>query len=133
MPNPMKGEVSFTAGEEEYTLLLDWEAMFAIEDALDQPIDIILGQIGAASEGRARIKLGTMATVLACGLQTYHPGFTRGDAGALLVDHGDEIGKALGLAVERATPKSGDPGAHPAKPAAKIPASSAKRIGKPKR
>lgn len=78
MANRVKGEVAFEAGEQEYVLLLDFNALCDLEDDFPGLMD---GQVEFKSPKAIR-------RVFHAGLAEHHPDLTERDAGRLLHELG---------------------------------------------
>ena len=74
MTNPVRGEVAFQSGDEEYTFLLDFNALCDLEE--DMP---------GLMDGKVELKSPTLIRkVFLVGLQARHPGLTEREAGDLV-------------------------------------------------
>lgn len=128
--NAMRGEATFAHDGQVFTIVFDAEAFFQIEDALDLEMFALFQMLSDAERKKKPIKIGTLATLLQCGLAQHHPDVTRGDAGEMLFSKNPEIAPAIGTALVMALPQGGDPGTgNPRKPVA----SKASAPAKPKR
>jgi hypothetical protein len=67
MANPLRGEASFKAGDQSYTLAYDINALCEAEDASGLPIGELLGHL----ETGASLKV--LRAVIWAGLQRHHP------------------------------------------------------------
>ena len=126
----MRGESTFTHDEQEYLLVFDAETFFQIEDALDLNMFALFEMLGEAERRKKPVKIGTLATILQCGLAQHHPDFTRRDAGEMLFEGDASIPEAIGAALIAAMPQRGDPGTgNPPKPVTTKKAAPAKKRG----
>ena len=130
MVNAMRGEATFTYDGQEYRLVFDAETFFQIEDALDLNMFALFEMLGQAERSRKPVKIGTLATILQCGLAQHHPDVTRRDAGEMLFGGDTSISGAIGSALIAAMPQRGDPGtANPPKPVTTKASAPAKKRG----
>ena len=88
MANPVKGEVSFSHGEEDYVLVLDVNAICDLEDQ-----GIYLADL-------AKPTFKTLRAMIHAGLQEHHEGVTARDAGKILDGLG--LGKAVDVLTKAA-------------------------------
>lgn len=112
--NPVKGEVTLKAGDEEYTLLFGSNAMAALEEKLD------MGMQSIAALFSQDIRIGTLRSMLWAALSEHHD-LNEREVGTLMDKAGVEaVGVAIGEAFTLALPKGDAKGkAGPRKPAAK--------------
>lgn len=103
MANKLLGEAGFTLDGVDYTLRYDTEAILEIEDRLDTDLFSLITTLQAAEASRKPVKIGTMATILQCGLLAHHRGITRAEAADMLLS-GEEAQAAIGEALSRAMP-----------------------------
>jgi len=98
MANPLTGETTFEAGESTYTLVLDVDAICALEAKLDMGI----GEIVMSLNGSPR--LGFLRAMLWAGLQARHKGMTEKAAGDLIPLMGGlpGVSSAIGKAISNA-------------------------------
>ncbi len=108
MVNRLKGEASFTVDGQTFTLVFDAEALLAIEDALDIGLIELFGNLKAAQDDPRKVRIGTLATMVACGLQRHHPGVDRGFAADLLLHSMAEIEGALAQSLGGSMPQPRD-------------------------
>ena len=116
MANPLKGEAQFSHDGQVMKILFDVNAWLAIEDALDIGMLALIDQLAEAESDGRKVKIGTLATVLLCGLAAHHPDTTLEDAAGIMMLNGGAQ-EAMGAAIRASLPQMGDPGAdHPKKP-----------------
>ena len=111
MVNRLKGEASFTIGDETFTLVYDAEALLSIEDALGIGLAELFEQLSAAQQDPRKVRMGTLCTILACGLATHHPGTTRGEAFDLLTNDFPTVEAALSRSLGDSMPQGDGRGA----------------------
>lgn len=97
-----KGEVLLAVGDDRYTLVFDMDAIAAFEDATDLSIFEVFGNLAAAQASGKPPKLSVLGSLLQAGLSRNHPGMTRADAMALVVNPAAQ--EALAVAFELAIP-----------------------------
>lgn len=108
MVNRLRGEASFTIGGELFTLVFDAEALLQIEDRLNLGLGAMYKELAAAQANPAELKMSTLATIIACGLQENHPDADRGFALDLLFADAAKVQDALAQALSRAMPAARD-------------------------
>ena len=96
MANPMKGEVGFTAGGEQYALIYTINALVTLE----QKLGVTTAQIGELLG--ANLSMGNLRTLFWAGLLERHD-CTEEGAGELISEIGIQKAGLLGHAVVRAT------------------------------
>lgn len=108
MANPLKGEVSFTAGEDNFTLRFDTNALISLEDRLDAPISKI-GEV--LSTG---ISVRTLRSMLWAGLLANHK-LTEEETGRVMDLIGlERAGELAAEALTKAMPRAeGESSARP--------------------
>lgn len=110
MANPIKGEVSFQASGEEFTLVFDFNALCTIEDEFDveaSRLDEVIG--GRASAIRKIFRIG---------LSRHHPGMSDEKAGELIQAVGPtKAADMVTQAFARAFPEAAKGNARPPKAA----------------
>lgn len=106
----LKGEVSFEFDDTSYTLVFDTEALLAVEDELDMGLFALFDYLKKAERDARSVKIGTLATLLRCSLARHHPDTTRAQAAEMLMQGGDAVQAALGVAITRMMPQGGDAG-----------------------
>jgi len=122
MANKLKGEVPFTACGSDFVLVMDFNALCAIDTELDIGID----EIGAKLAGSAP----TIRSVFRIGLAAKHGEMTDLEAGRLIGDMGPtRAAELLAEALKAAFPEVQTPGngAAPGKPAPRKPGTTRKR------
>lgn len=119
MANQLKGEARFVHDGAEWVLLYDAAALLEIEDRLDLGLFALFAQLEQAERDASTVKVGTLATILQCGLAAHHPDITRADTAVMLLSGDQAVQEAMGMAITLMMPQAGDAGAHPPKPAAK--------------
>lgn len=98
MANPIVGDVTLSAGDQDFVLRFGANAMAALEDKLDMS----LGQI--AKLFKADIRIGTLRTMLWASLLEHHD-ITEMDAGRIMDQVGMEVvGEKIGQAFTLAIP-----------------------------
>lgn len=113
MANPHKGEVTFPAGEESYTLSFSANALAELEDMLG----IGVSEFGELMSDPKKIRMKTMRTIFHAGLLDHHPDVDAKQAAMLFskVMPTEAVGlivKAFGLAF----PDGKEADANPPKP-----------------
>lgn len=118
MPNAIKGEVSFPAGEETYTFVFDFNAICELETELE----------GADFASADLQKPSVIRKVFCIGLQAYHPGMDEMAAGRIIHEIGPQkAAEVIAASFERAYGKEAAKApAGPRKPAAKRAAGGSK-------
>jgi hypothetical protein len=116
MANKLKGDVTIKAGDKEYILRLDFNALCTLEEKTGKGFVAI-------SEQLSKAETMSMVMVRAClwaGLQKHHPTMTVEEAGDLVVALGGLAG-AVGAINSSMTAAFGEPekDANPPKPEAK--------------
>lgn len=109
--NPLKGETPLKAGEREFTLVLDHEALIEAEALYGKPLATVMAHAALGFVGAVR-------AMLYGALRAHHPEVTPKEASALTLEHMEAVGEALGQAAEAAFPQAteGKQGAHPPGP-----------------
>ncbi len=112
--NPVKGEVTLKAEDEEYTLVFGSNAMAALEEKLD------MGMQAIAALFSQDIRIGTLRAMLWAALSEHHD-LTEKEVGTLMDKAGiDTVGEAIGNTFTLALPKGDAKGtARPRKAAVK--------------
>jgi hypothetical protein len=82
LANKLKGEVSFEANDQSYTMRFSTNALCELEDALDMGINAVAEQLSKPDT----LRLKTVRAVFWAGLRDHHPGMTVDDAGNLVSD-----------------------------------------------
>jgi hypothetical protein len=112
MVNRLRGEASFTVAGESFRMVFDAEALLQIEDKLGLGLGGMYKELAAAQADPAAMKMATISTIIACGLQENHPDADRGLAFDLLLADPQAVQGALAEALSRAMPEPrGDKGA----------------------
>lgn len=112
MSNRERGEVSFEADGNAWTLKVDANAMCEIEEATGKTIT----EIGRVLGNEATASISLMRSVFWGALQHHHDGLTLKDAGKLISDIGmDEAGRLIGEAFKSAFPQKKGKDARPRK------------------
>jgi hypothetical protein len=96
MANIARGESELTVDGEVYHLVIDYNAFANAEDAADMQIDDLLNAL------RTQPRIKHLRAILYGALQDRHPGTTIADAGRLMSAGGEELGQAIGKAMEGA-------------------------------
>lgn len=100
MGNPHKGDVSFAAAGETYTLRFSVDALCELEEATGKTIVVLASDLGDAS----KVSMGLLRKVIWAGLRDHHPGVDLKAAGELILAAGGvsavmaHVGKAFALA-----------------------------------
>lgn len=126
MPNPHRGEVSFVAGEQTYTLSFSVNSICSLEDELGEGWDAIASQL------RSTPRVKTVRAVLWAGLLDKHEGLEIEDAGRIMTEAGvaetmEAVGRAL-IAAFPAPKEEKAAGSRPTKRAAAGTGSPSARI-----
>lgn len=101
MANRHRGEVSFAAGGETYTLRYSANALAELEDALDKSV----GEIVELMQSQKGLRIKTVRTIFRAGLLDRHPDITDQQAGDIISDVGlGEAANLLGRAFTAAFP-----------------------------
>jgi hypothetical protein len=114
--NPHKGEVSFDAGGQSYTLRFSVDALCGLETVTGKGIVALLDEL----MDQSRMSLTMMRQVVWCGLREHHPDITVKDAGELIAKAGgflkmmEHVSSAIALAfpsedTKPNPPKPGNP------------------------
>jgi hypothetical protein len=129
MANQMKGEARFPYDGQDWVLLYDANALLEIEDRLDLGLFALFAQLQRAEQDAKSVKIGTLATILQCGLVAHHPDITRSDTAEMLLSGDPAVQEAIGTAITLMMPQTGDAGTRPPTPAGKAHAPANKRAG----
>lgn len=108
MVNRLKGEAAFTVDGETFTLVYDAEALLAIEDALGIGLVELFEHLQQVQEDPRKMRVGTLATIVACGLQRHHPGADRAFAADVLIGSMPEVEGALAQSLGGSMPQARD-------------------------
>jgi len=92
MANPLKGEVGFEVEGQAYVLVLDFNALCTLEDALD------LGIVEIVTQLQTEVRGGFLRALFWAGLQEHHSGLNEKAAGRLIGALGYD--RALALVLE---------------------------------
>ncbi len=92
MANKIKGEVALQYRGEAYTMVLDFNALAAFEDATGKNAADVLDRPEHMNISAAR-------SLFWAGLQRHHPGLTLERAGDILQENMDKLGAAVDAAV----------------------------------
>lgn len=97
MSNRLKGEVSFRAGDDEYTLVFSIDALISLEEIYEKTVAEVGEMLG---EG---LRMVDLRTVFRVGLAEYHPDLADKDAGRIMSmlgvkDAGALVGRAFASA-----------------------------------
>lgn len=113
MANPHKGEVSFQAGDETFTLRFSANALAELEDALDKSVM----EIADLMQSEKGLRIKTLRTIFWAGLLDHHEGVTEKRAGDIISDIGmGEAAEIIGRAFAAAFPAAdGEKGENPRK------------------
>lgn len=90
MANRIKGEVALSHDGDDYTLVLDFNALADFEDATGQnAVKLLSG---------GELSIGQMRALIHAGLKQHHPKVTLADAGHILQSNMGALGEALAAA-----------------------------------
>lgn len=125
MANRSKGEVSFEANGQSYTMRFSANALCELEDALDMGVTAVAIQMSSPENLRMR----TVRAVLWAGLRDHHPNITQQEAGELVMEITfpkalELIGKAFEIAFHQEPVK-----VRPQKPGQASPAEKTESAG----
>lgn len=110
MANKERGEVSFQALDQTWTMKIGTDAMCAMEEETGKGISEIAAELGGKS-----VKLSTLRLLVWAGLQHHHEGTSLKECSSLIDDVGvAAIGPLVGQAFQAAFPKK-EAGARPRK------------------
>jgi hypothetical protein len=114
VPNPLRGEASFKAGDAEKTLVFDINVFCELEEETGLGVNELIEQM----QGSPSFSL--LRSIFCAGLQPKHPGTTKKEAGDIMSDAGlDEMTAALRKAIQAAMPEAKEGGANPPRRKAK--------------
>jgi hypothetical protein len=82
MTNPLKGEVSFKSGEDEYRLVFTIDALIALEEKFDRSVQQIGQMLGE------NLRMADLRSIFAAGLAEYHSDLDERAAGRLMSEMG---------------------------------------------
>lgn len=102
MARRLAGEAGFDFAGESFLLVFDMSAIAHFEDATDQSIFEIFGQLDAARTGAKPPKLSTLGALLQSGLSRHHPDVTRETAMEMVSD--PHVMAMLGAGFESSMP-----------------------------
>lgn len=98
MANPVKGEMPLVLADgRRFTLVLDMEALLAVEDATGKPLPEVMARAAAGF-------LTAMAAIAQAAFLRHHPEVTRAEVLAILQTDQGALSDALGKASETAFP-----------------------------
>ncbi len=103
MPNPLRGEASFQAGDVKHTLVFDINTFCTLEDETGLAVSELMDKV----QDKPSFKL--LRSIFCAGLQARHPQTTLADAGRIMSDAGlEEMRSALSRALQAAMPASAE-------------------------
>jgi hypothetical protein len=82
MSNPLRGEVSFKSGDQDYVLVFTIDALISLEEAFDCSVQDLGDRLG---EG---VRMKDLRTVFHAGLQAHHPNMSEADASRVMSEIG---------------------------------------------
>lgn len=117
MGNRERGEVTFHAAGESYTLRFSENALCLLEEELDRGVVGILREMSSWATDQDAIRLTTLRAVMWAGLQEHHPKSDLKQAGALIGDVGGIVAAAniVADALRAAFPEEGTTTERPTK------------------
>jgi hypothetical protein len=121
MANPHKGDVSFDAHGQTFTLCYSANAICEIEDVLDTSIMALSTKLAKAAKDPNSVRMSTIRAVLWGGLREHHPDIDLKAAGDLIPAAGGlmVIMNKISEAFQRAFPTPETKGARPPRGAAR--------------
>lgn len=103
MPNPLRGQASFRAGEATFTLVFDINVFCELEAETGLGVTQLVEQVQEQPSFRL------LRSIFCAGLQTHHPRTSIKEAGEIMSDAGLDVMKdALARALKAAMPAKSD-------------------------